>query len=199
MQVEAMNEAKVPLRGRAFSGDAGELLRPGPCPDVASDAGIDHAAVSAESWTAPAADAGDAGRTRTGVSAVVATRPAVPEVLGWDCPCGAEGPLGKAPPPRTADTRSRSQFERTLGCGFTRYSCGKSVIVRPVRGGGEYDPETAMAFDAKTGRFIAYVEWGGLAHRGGPHGEWTDCLCDGPTTFHFPNVESCEKKVVSCP
>ena len=96
---------------------------------------------------------------------------------------------------RHEESCTRRAVERTLGCAFTRYTCKGSVILHlePALDA----PFAEAAFDARTGRFVAARVFGAAAHET-PDDKETTCSCQGPPTFQFPDLDECQKTVVSC-
>ncbi len=133
------------------------------------------------------------------VDASTVRRSTSPGLADWDCPCRTRETWGVAEVlcPKDVKTCTRSRAETTLQCGFTRYSCGAYLILERPGGGVPDQPLIDAVFDARSGRLVAVASSGGLAHRQ-EDGTWSDCFCDGPPTFRFPQIAKCEKSDVPC-
>jgi hypothetical protein len=86
-----------------------------------------------------------------------------PRVSPWHCPCNSkEAWGGKTVCPQHARTCTRSQVEKELRCGFTRYTCGEYVVVRlPSENRALDEPLVGAAFGVKSGKLVAVAEWDG--------------------------------------
>ena len=85
-----------------------------------------------------------------------------------------------------------------MRCDFKRYICERYVVLQHP-GGHAFDvPWVDSAFDARTGKYVATASWGALGRQVLPDGGLTDCFCEGPANFSFPDVRECRANEVAC-
>lgn len=181
-----------PLLPTSSEVDAGQSSRLSPAPDGGGT--LVGPNLASRDGLSDTTDASTRGQPAMGAAPTISQR-----FAGRDCPCTTENSYGLdgIAPPRPHEARGRTDIERTMRCGFSRYSCGADVWLVPEPEEGLDTPSYAFGFDS-TGTLIANVSWAGLLRRSLPTGKDTDCFCDGSSSLTLPNLRECKVVKVPC-